>query len=520
VSVEEHEQGRVSFIMGGIRHGHQRRSRALAAITAAGLMAATAAIAGGGPMASSARMRLIVAAEPGSVDQVAGQVRALGGSVETELSGLDQLVVEVPTDALEQLAANPSIVGLAPNLGADLAVTSPVAAVQNTAAASSSLMLADVVNADQAWAFGIDGRGVDVAVIDSGVTPVAGLAGKVVNGPDFSSEAGYSNLAGLDGLGHGTHMAGIIAGRDSASGAKGIAPGARIVNLKVANHDGSTKVESVLQALDWVINQSPKTGYNIRVINLSFGVDGVPDHIGDPVAIAVEKAWNKGIVVVVSAGNGGASTTSLGSPATDPFVLAVGASDTGGTATTSDDVVAEFSSNGSASRGPDVVAPGVGVVSLRVPGSVLDDAYPEARMTDSLFRGNGTSQSAAVVSGVAALMIQANPSLTPNEVKARLVKSAVPVRNADRRRQGAGQVDVIAAMRLSALTKQQLEQKFEKAGKGDPLKLIKKMQEEAAKGKTTDNVETEGVVTGNRWRGNRWRGDEWQGNRWRGDHWE
>jgi serine protease AprX len=328
-----------------------------------------------------------------------------------------------------------------------------------------------------------------------------------------------AHLAGLDGLGHGTHMAGIIAGADTASGTRGVAPGSRIINVKVAAHDGTTSVESVIRAIDWVVQQRKSKLYNIRVINVSFGVEGITEYVGDPLSIAVEKAWKEGIVVVVSAGNDGVTATSLGSPATNPYVLAVGAADIAGTSTTADDRIASFSSAGTFSRKPDVVAPGVGVVSMRVPGSVIDDSFPEARLSDTLFRGSGTSQSAAVVSGLVALMVQADPTMTPDEIKARLVRSAKPLPNTSVLLQGSGMVDVSAALGGPRLKKAEFEQKYTSAGK-DPLKTYQKLVDGASKKKTTQNVETDGAFDGNRWRGNRWRDDGWQGNRWRGDHWE
>jgi serine protease AprX len=487
----------------------------MAALAALGVMSVGLAGSPSGSAQDFGRSKLLIATEPGQSAVVAEAAAHLGAEVIAEMPNVDVLSADVPNSAIEELAALPQVISLAPDMAADVNFADPLA----TAAAASSATVADTVNADQAQAAGLDGRGIDVAIIDSGVAPVAGLAGKVVNGPDFSADGAYSNLAGQDGLGHGTHMAGIVAGRDSETGAKGIAPGARIVNVKVATYDGRTTVESVIQGLDWVVEQKKSKVYNIRVVNLSFGVDGITEYVGDPLSIAVESAWKAGIVVVVSAGNDGTAATSLGSPATDPYVIAVGASDTRSTPATNDDTVAPFSSLGTYERSPDVVAPGVGVVSLRVPGSVIDDSYPEARMSSTLFRGNGTSQAAAVVSGVAALMLQANPSLTPNEIKARLVKSAVRLGNADRRLQGSGSVDVVGALRLSGLAKSDIDQKHTKAGK-DALKVLRKLQDGAKKGKTTQNVETDGSLDGNRWRGNRWRDDGWKGNRWRGDRWE
>jgi len=262
-----------------------------------------------------------------------------------------------------------------------------------------------------------------VAVIDSGVVPVNGLTttGKVLNGIDLSFESQSDELRHLDTYGHGTHMAGIIAGRDDdvsstvRSGNSrdfiGMAPGARIVNLKVADAEGATDVSQVIAAIDWVVAHRRDDGMNIRVLNLSFGADGVQDYRLDPLAYAVEVAWRKGIVVVVAAGNRGFGTVKLNNPAYNPHVLAVGASASNGTYSTADDTIPRFSSCGNGQRNPDLLAPGKSIVSLRAANSSADADHPEGRVDSRFFRGSGTSQSAAVVSGAAALVISsAHPS--------------------------------------------------------------------------------------------------------------
>ena len=174
---------------------------------------------------------------------------------------------------------------------------------------------------------GIDGSGIDVALIDTGVAPVDGLDGKdkVLHGPDLSFEGASSEAAFLDTYGHGTHMAGIIAGK--RPGHEGVAPGARLVSVKTAGHDGITTVPQVVAAIDWVVEHRNTDGLNIRVLNLSLGLGGVEDHRGDLLSAAVERAWNAGIFVVVAAGNSGLSQKHVDSPAIDPYVLAVGGYD-------------------------------------------------------------------------------------------------------------------------------------------------------------------------------------------------
>ena len=315
------------------------------------------------------------------------------------------------------------------------------------------------------WDAGFTGAGVDVAIIDSGVVPVDGLRspGKVVNGPDLSFEGMAcdasgctpSPLANLDTYGHGTHLAGIIAGRDDAAPGTvtsassgnfvGVAPDARIVSIKVADALGRTDVSQAIAAIDWVIQHKNANGLNIRVLNMSFGTDGVQRYQLDPLAYAAEQAWHKGIVVVVAAGNDGYGSPKLNNPAYDPYVIAVGGSDGLGTATTDDDIVPSWSATGDGTRNPDVVAPGQSVVSLRVPNGHLDAAYPGARTGERFFRGTGTSQSAAVVSGAAALLLEQRPELTPDQVKALLTGSARKLPLAEAKAQGNGLIDLAAA---------------------------------------------------------------------------
>ena len=312
------------------------------------------------------------------------------------------------------------------------------------------------IGAGEMWNDGWTGKGIDVALIDTGVVPVDGLSakGKVVNGPDLSWESQAPNLRHLDSYGHGTHMAGIIAGRERAverpveKGEErfaGVAPEARLVNVKVADSHGATDVSQVIAAIDWVVENRRAGGLNIRVLNLSYGTDGLQAASLDPLSHAVETAWRKGIVVVVSAGNGGYGTARLNNPAINPYVIAVGAADPNGTYSAHDDVVPSWSSRGDG-RAPDVVAPGKSIVSLRDPGSLVDLSYPEARCYGTrFFRGSGTSQAAAFVSGAAALLISQRPSIKPDQVKALLKKTARPLQGADPTAQGAGLINLKVA---------------------------------------------------------------------------
>ncbi len=316
--------------------------------------------------------------------------------------------------------------------------------------------IAGVVGALDAYRAGYTGRGVGVALIDTGVTQVAGLnTGNVVNGPDLSFDSQDPATAHVDGFGHGTHMASIIAGRTAAGRPasyadptrfNGIAPDANLINVKVGSANGDVDVSQVIAGIDWVVAHRKDEGLNIRVINLSYGTDSVQDDMVDPLAYAVQQAWRNGIVVVVAGGNEGDRTSNLANPASDPHVLAVGAMDSAGTVTTADDTVPTWSTDGTAERHVDVTAPGVSVLGLRSPGSAADRQNPAAQVGTQFMRGSGTSQAAAVVSGEAALLLQAKPDLTPDQVKQVLMGTANGLNNVSTLMEGAGTTDLRKAL--------------------------------------------------------------------------
>jgi serine protease AprX len=285
------------------------------------------------------------------------------------------------------------------------------------------------------------GKGIAVALIDTGVTPSADLGDRLLARIDLTDEGD-----GLDRYGHGTHMAGLIAGNGllGAGEYSGTAPEAGLVSVKVAGWDGATDVSTIIAGLQWVV--SNRVRFGIRVVNLSYGTNGIQAADRDPLDFAVEQAWRAGLVVVVSAGNDGGP---IAKPGDDPFVITVGAADINGTAIVGDDSVAAFS-NRSGGK-PDLVAPGISIVSLRAPGSVIDVFNDTARLGDSYFKGSGTSQAAAIVSGVAARMIDLNAALTPNQVKGLLVFSADRALIGDG--SGAGLLDAADAIQGSDSSK-------------------------------------------------------------------
>jgi serine protease AprX len=313
--------------------------------------------------------------------------------------------------------------------------------------------LADVraiINAASGPAAALTGQGVGIALIDTGVVAVPGLpAAQVVNGPDLSFESQSASLRYLDTYGHGTHMAGIMVGHDTASGSNGIAPKAKLTSVKIGTANGAVDVSQTIAAIDWVVaHRNDDPANPIRVLNLSYGTGGNPVSWTDPVQYAVEQAWLSGIVVVAAAGNEGVADRSLTDPANDPAVIAVGAASTKGTVSTSDDDFAAFTTGGGDGRNLDLLAPGESIASLRDPGSNIDVSFPSARVGSTLFRGSGSSQAAAVTSAAAALLLQAHPGLTPDQVKFTLTQTASAVSGSAAGR-GIREVNVGAAVAYS-----------------------------------------------------------------------
>jgi serine protease AprX len=327
------------------------------------------------------------------------------------------------------------------------------------------------VQTDLGW----DGAGVGVAVIDSGVTNwhddltnrslntgVRTLNGqRVVKFVDFVN----ARTTAYDDYGHGTHVAGIIAGNgyDSDGGKAGIAPGAHLVSLKVLDGQGGGYVSDVIAALDWAIQN--KTTYNIRVINLSVGAPVTESYLTDPLTLAAKRAVDAGIVVVAAAGNLGKNALgqsvygAITAPGNAPWVLTVGAYSTQGTISRWDDVMAPYSSHGPTAidylAKPDVVAPGTGMVSLASPGSLMYQtkaayllAGTRATASKPYLSLSGTSMAAPVVSGTVALMLQANPKLTPNLVKA-IIEYTAQDYHYDALTQGAGFLNSRGAVDLA-----------------------------------------------------------------------
>jgi serine protease AprX len=368
------------------------------------------------------------------------KVQNKGGVLKTKLDFIKGAHYNVPVDALDGLANDP-----------DVAYISPDRAV------SGSLdYVTSAVGAPYAWnVYGLTGTGIGVAIIDSGIhnnndfNPGPGQ-NRIVYSKDF---VGGGGPAADDLYGHGTHVAGIAGGGGKGSTCpsctrsfKGVAPGVNLINLRVLDQNGRSTDSLVISAIQKAI--SLQSTYNIQVINLSLGRGVYESYKQDPLCQAVEQAWNAGIVVVVAAGNDGrdnsAGTYGYGTitaPGNDPYVITVGAMKTNGTYSTTDDTIATYSSKGPTGFDqivkPDLVAPGNRVVSDTNSASTLFNNNPSNLVTlkyyqnttnwgnsNQYFALSGTSMATPVVSGAAALLLQQYPNLTPDQVKARLMKTA------------------------------------------------------------------------------------------------
>src|SRR5437879_3736240 len=420
---------------------------------------------------SGATVDVIIQFKQAPTDAQHGKVEGHGGVLKKKLDVIRGAHYSVPVKSLPALADDPDVAYISPNRPLSGTSTSTLDYTPES------------VNAQVAWQqWGLDGTGVGVAVIDSGITAVGDLYWWIPSNQTYGSRVVYSQnfVPGTtdtsDLYGHGTHVAGIIAGAGWFSTGsnfthtfEGIAPNANVINLRVLDQDGAGTDSSVIAAIQTAI--SLKSTYNIRVINLSLGRQVYESYTLDPLCQAVEAAWNAGIVVLAAAGNQGrndsASTEGYGTiaaPGNDPYVITVGVMKTANTPTRIDDTIASYSSKGPTAYDyvvkPDIVAPGNQVISSLAPSASLlsspTDVYlseysystttntgsggntknnkkkstsslstaPTNAISPSYMRLSGTSMATPVVSGAAALLLQQNPNLTPDQVKARLMKTA------------------------------------------------------------------------------------------------
>lgn len=368
---------------------------------------------------------------------------AHGGRLKHRFDHIKGAAYRIPVRMLDFLENHPDIAYVTPDR-------------PNTPASDDTLsaVMADVASSQ----YGLDGTGVGVAVIDSGVYNHDDLQNAASSGSRivYSESFVPGDSSVNDAYGHGTHVAGLIGGNGHDSQLaysqvySGVAPNVNIVNLRVLDANGAGTDSLVIAAIQRAIQL--KDTYNIRVINLSLGRPVYESYTLDPLCQSVEAAWNAGMVVVVAAGNSGRDNShnthgygTVGAPGNDPNVITVGATKTNGTPQRSDDTVASYSSKGPTLVDhivkPDLVAPGNRIISLFSPNSTIGNSYPTFTLAPSVsivtclltctsdsspkyLRLSGTSMATPIVSGAAALMIQKDPTLTPDTVKARMMKTA------------------------------------------------------------------------------------------------
>ncbi|HHV64195.1 MAG TPA: S8 family peptidase [Peptococcaceae bacterium] len=301
------------------------------------------------------------------------------------------------------------------------------------------------INAQTLHAQNLKGEGITIAVIDTGIYPHPDLKGRIKAFKDFVN----NKTEPYDDNGHGTHCAGDAAGDGTASNGKytGIAPKASLIGVKVLDKMGSGSLSTVMAGVQWCIDN--RKVYDIKVISLSLGSSAVLPAAEDPMVKIVEAAWDSGITVCAAAGNEGPGEKTIASPGISPKIITVGAMDDKDTAARLDDEVADFSSRGPTIDGftkPDILSPGVNIVSLRSPGSYLDKITKASRVENDYCSLSGTSMATPIVAGLVALILQKHPELTPAEVKQRLMQTAENW-NLPSNTQGAGYIRADLAVR-------------------------------------------------------------------------
>src|SRR4051794_459091 len=514
---------------------------------------------------------IVTEAETGPGSPATLAVGRLGGDGTQPPPLVSGFAATVPAERVPELAAVPGVVGITfdGRMHVQTDPTTPEPDSSENASAPDTPPTAppapdetddlpsvyrEVLGADALAARGANGNGVTVALLDTGVSPLPDLAGRsvrVTNGAINGVAADCVNLSGEatcdDQFGHGTFLAGLIAGDGTASDGKyrGTAPDARILSLQIAGPDGSAAVSKVLAAIQWVV--SFRDQYDIRVLNLSLGTDSTQSYRVDPLNFAVEQAWKAGIVVTVAASNRGPGAATIAKPGDDPFVLTVGAIDDMGTAAREDDLLPDFSSRGpTAADGiakPDVVAPGAHLVGLAAPGATISTTFPST-MPQPYRRGSGTSMATAAVSGLVASMLSADPTMSPDRVKFALMATARPTASTDPQAVGKGLIDGKAALSAPpglanrnltasdghgslALSRGHAKVRLDPRGGGvvldgdttAQLRSWSTMLSSFLGGGGLGSIFQGSSWTGSSWTGSSWTGSSWTGSSWTGGTW-
>jgi serine protease AprX len=555
-----------------------RSPRILGAAAVAAALAAPLTAPAHAAQAAPVRHVVVQGVTPGAA---AAAVRRAGGHVTADLPVVLGVAADVSPSAAAALSRQPGVRAVTPDVSVRVSGLPDFGG--DTRPSTIKSVYRDEIGATDLGNDGSTGGHVRVALVDTGVSDVPDLAGRVVDVADPAGNPAGTNLRPpvhcvdfsgegdcVDRYGHGTFLAGLIAGNGASSGGlfSGVAPTADIVSLKIAGRNGAADVSKVLAAIQWVV--SFREDYDIRVLNLSLGTNSKVPYWIDPLNFAVEQAWRAGITVVVAAGNTGPDAGTIAKPGDDPMVITVGAVDDRETPARDDDRLPKFTSRGPTHDDlakPDVVAPGARLVSLRLTDSYIEEQAGGGSLAATQYaayrRGSGTSMATAVTSGAVALLLQRHPSWSPDRVKFALAATAHKVAARDPMLVGAGLVDLVAADSAQPGLANRNIGTFAMGGGaldgsrgtvrlgvcdprvgecarcdvyGDCMPITGDMtsqgrrfaEDEYARGNWTDGnwylsqwaaplVTTEPY--GNSWLGNSWLGNSWLGNSWLGSSW-
>ena len=464
------------------------------------------------PAASASTSETVIVTASGLLSPVSA-VLQVGGTILAQYHLINGVDASILTAVEPVLAALPGIM-----VTPDVSVN-----VQSSAASTGPHPPSDAflpeTGATRLASNGDIGQGVTVAVLDTGIDNLPDFSGRLIGGIDLTNEKNPFQ----DSYGHGTFVAGLIAGDGASSNGNysGEAPGAKLVSIKVAGADGTTHLGTMISGLQWVVDN--QSAYAIKVLNISFGYQSDKSTVNNPLDQAIEAVWNSGITVVASAGNAGPFNGTILSPGDDPLVITVGALDDMATPSIADDEMNDFSSTGPTSPDgwlkPDLVTSGRSVVSLAAPGSTIYAGYPSARIGSANFVGSGTSFSAAIASGAVALILADNPGLSPGQVKARLLGTASsgPVGNpfVD----GHGALDAYAAATSGAMDFVQSAANLTPIRNGTTVSLSPVRPVDTWNAALWPETSWSQAAAGPRWNGTSWNGSDWNGWTWTGKAW-
>ena len=504
----------VSF---GVSFGRRARSirwgkgRAVVAGAAVAATLAGTSIAGA-PAASAGQSETVIVTATGLLSPVTAVLR-IGGTVLSQFHIINGVEAVIPTILEPVLDALPGIT-VTPDASVSVQSTT-----ESTGPHTPSDAFLPQTGATQLAANGDTGQGVTVAVLDTGIDNLPDFSGRLAGGVDLTG----GNDPFQDSYGHGTFVAGLIAGNGASSNGQysGEAPGARLVSIKVAGADGTTHLSTLILGLQWAVDH--QSAYGIKVLNISLGYQTDQSTISNPLDQAVEATWNSGITVVTSAGNAGPFNGTILSPGDDPLVITVGALDDMAADSVPDDEMTNFSSIGPTNPDgwikPDLVTSGRSVVSLAAPGSTIYNNNPSALVGTANFVGSGTSFSAAITSGAAALVLADSPGLTPNQVKARLLGNTDPGPVGNPFVDGHGALNALAAATAPPMNLKQGILSLAPTLLGITVSLLPTRAVNTWNASLWSGVSWAKGPNSARWPGLAWDGNDWNSWTWTGRAW-